>query len=204
MPCVTPAEQLQWARYLLDHGSAATAGVWPRASALLARHALEELLEEFWSLTAPSMVATRNVRAQLIALRGYAPVSASASPTSAGYAGVCRGCPHHPYELPCTRPALDWLSPAVRRVAATAGGGAGAARAPLIALRGYAPVSASASPISAAYAGLCRGCHHHPYELPPTRAELDWLIATVERFAATVGDATAASAAPPKPPAKRR
>jgi hypothetical protein len=131
---MTPAEQLQWARSLLDHGGAATAGVWPRASALLARHALEELLEEFWSLTAPSMVATRNVRAQLIALRGYA------------------------------------------------------------------PVSASASPISAAYAGLCRGCHHHPYELPPTRAELDWLIATVEQFAGTVGEATAAST----PPAKRR
>jgi hypothetical protein len=135
---MTPAEQLQWARHLLDHGGAATAGVWPRASALLARHALEELLEEFWSLTAPSLVATRNVRAQLIALRGYA------------------------------------------------------------------PVSAAASPISAAYAGLCRGCHHHPYELPPTRAELDWLIATVEQFVGTVGEATAASAAPPKPPAKRR
>jgi hypothetical protein len=135
---MTAAEQLQWARYLLDHGSAATAGVWPRASALLARHALEQLLEEFWSPIAPSLVATRNVRAQLIALRGYA------------------------------------------------------------------PVTASASPVSAAYAGLCRGCHHHPYELPPTRAELDWLIRTVERFAGTVGEATASSVPPPKPPAKRR
>jgi hypothetical protein len=135
---MTASEQLQWARYLLDHGSAATAGVWPRASALLARHALEQLLEEYWSLAAPSLVATRNVRAQLIALRGYA------------------------------------------------------------------PVSASASPVSAAYAGLCRGCHHHPYELPPTRAELDWLIGTVEQFAVTVVEATAVSATPPKPPAKRR
>ena len=139
---MTASEQLQWARYLLDHGSAATAGVWPRASALLARHALEQLLEEFWSPIAPSLVATRNVRAQLIALRGYA------------------------------------------------------------------PVSASASPVSAAYAGLCRGCHHHPYELPPTRAELDWLIATVERFAGTVEDAAAAPAAAAKPadkpPARRR
>ena len=100
---MTPAEQLQWARYLLDHGDAATAGVWPRASALLARHALEQLLEDFWSPIAPSLVATRNVRAQLIALRGYQPVRDAASPVSAAYAGLCRGCHHHPYELPPSR-----------------------------------------------------------------------------------------------------
>jgi hypothetical protein len=118
---MTPAEQLQWARHLLDHGGAATAGVWPRASALLARHALEQLLEEFWSPIAPSLVATRNVRAQLIALRGYAPVSASASPVSAAYAGLCRGCHHHPYELPPTRAELDWLIGTVERFAGTVG-----------------------------------------------------------------------------------
>ena len=116
---MTPAEQLRWARYLLDHGNAETAGVWPRASALLARHALEQLLEDFWSPVAPSLVATRNVRAQLIALRGYAPVRESASPVSAAYAGLCRGCHHHPYELAPTRSELDWLIATVEEFAGT-------------------------------------------------------------------------------------
>jgi len=116
---MTPGAQLKWARYLLDHGNAETAGVWPRASALLARHALEQLLEDFWSPIAPSLVATRNVRAQLIALRGYPPVRDSASPVSAAWAGLSRGCHHHPYELPPTRAELDWLIATVEQFAET-------------------------------------------------------------------------------------
>ena len=131
---MTPAEQLQWARRLLDRPDAATAGVWPRAASLLARHALEQLLNEFWAVTSPP-VMTANRRAQMIALRGY---------------------------------------PAVQEQVAI---------------------------VRTAYAGLSSGCHHHPYELPPTRAELDGLIALVEQFAAAVAQATTA---PPKPPAKRR
>jgi hypothetical protein len=127
------AEQLQWARRLLDRPDAATAGVWPRAAALLARHALEQLLNEFWAVTSPPVMHA-NRRAQMIALRGY--------PIVREHIGVVR----------------------------------------------------------TAYAGLSSGCHHHPYELPPTRAELDGLIALVEGFAEVVGQATVQ----PKPPAKRR
>ena len=143
---MTVDEQLQWARRMLDHAEAATAGVWPRASALLARHALEELLEEFWAVHAPPL-ARANRRAQMVALRGY--------------------------------PA----------------------------------VADSVARVRVAYAGLSSGCHHHPYELPPTRAELDGLIATVETFATVVaaavstqamGDASVAAAkAPESAPAAR-
>lgn len=127
---MTVDEQLQWARRMLDHAEAATAGIWPRASALLARHALEELLEEFWAVHAPP-VARANRRAQMVSLRGY-PTVADAVPS-----------------------------------------------------------------IRVAYAGLSAGCHHHPYELPPTRAELDGLIAVVEGFAVTV--AKAVQELPPSP-----
>jgi hypothetical protein len=118
---MTPDVQLKWARHLLDHGDAKTAGLWPRASALLARHALEQLLGDFWSLTAPEMAQdrNRNIRAQLIALRGYPPVRDSASPVAAAYAGLCRGCHHHPYELPPTRAELDGLITAVEQFAGT-------------------------------------------------------------------------------------
>jgi hypothetical protein len=112
---------------MLDHAEAATAGVWPRASALLARHALEELLQEFWAVHAPPL-ASANRRAQMVALRGY-PAAAE-----------------------------------------------------------------SVARVRVAYAGLSSGCHHHPYELPPTRAELDGLIASVEAFAAVVAAAVSASA----------
>jgi hypothetical protein len=116
---MTPDVQLQWARHLLDQSDPETAGIWPRASALLARHALEQLLDDFWAMTAPSVAATRNIRAQLIALRGYPPVRDSASPVAAAYAGLCRGCHHHPYELPPTRAELDGLIAAVERFAGT-------------------------------------------------------------------------------------
>jgi hypothetical protein len=130
---MTVDEQLAWARRMLDHADAATVGVWPRASALLARHALEELLEEFWAVHSPPLV-TANRRAQMVALRGYPDVASAV--------------------------------PALR----------------------------------VAYGGLSAACHHHPYELPPTRAELASLIAGVEEFAATV--AKAVSKIPPPPPPK--
>jgi len=136
---MTVAEQLQWARRMLDHAEATTIGVWPRASALLARHALEELLEEFWAVHSPPL-ASANKRAQMVALRGY--------------------------------PAM----------------------------------ADSVAIVRVAYAGLSSGCHHHPYELPPTRAELDGLIAAVEGFAGVVAKAVTTDA-PAKPsavaPAKR-
>ncbi len=97
---MTVAEQLQWARYLLDHAEATTAGVWPRASALLARHALEQLLEGFLGGSSPSL-ASANKRAQLIALRGYPPVADSVAVVR----GLRRAVPRLP--PPSLRAAAD-------------------------------------------------------------------------------------------------
>jgi hypothetical protein len=77
----------------------------------------------------------------------------------------------------------------------------------MLALRAYPAVAGAVSSLRVAYAGLSSGCHHHPYELPPTRAELDGLIAAVERFAVTVAQAVvqpppAAAKAPPREPLK--
>jgi hypothetical protein len=115
---VTVAEQLAWARRMLDHAEAATIGVWPRASALLARHALEELLEEFWAVHSPPLV-TANRRAQMVALRGYPDVASSVASLRVAYAGLSAGCHHHPYELPPTRAELDGLIAAVETFAVT-------------------------------------------------------------------------------------
>ena len=43
---MTPTETLAMAQRLLDRPDAKTAGLWPRAAALLARQALEQGLDE--------------------------------------------------------------------------------------------------------------------------------------------------------------
>ena len=40
--------------------------------------------------------------------------------------------------------------------------------------------------VSYAWAGLSRGCHQHPYELPPTSVELLGWLGTVEELVANV------------------
>jgi hypothetical protein len=40
--------------------------------------------------------------------------------------------------------------------------------------------------VSFAWAALSRGCHQHPYELPPTAAELSALLRTVQEFSEQV------------------
>jgi hypothetical protein len=51
----TPADVLTLARDLLRRPEARTAGYWPRASALLARQALEMALDDFWRSKRPGV-----------------------------------------------------------------------------------------------------------------------------------------------------
>ena len=67
----------------------------------------------------------------------------------------------------------------------------------MVALRGYPAIADQVAIVRVAYAGLSSGCHHHPYELPPTRAELDGLIAAVEGFAGVVAKIVAVNARSP-------
>jgi hypothetical protein len=53
-------------------------------------------------------------------------------------------------------------------------------RAQLLCLPDYLRRSDLAEQIAYAWSGLCRACHHHAYELPPTAAELESWIGTVE------------------------
>lgn len=55
-------------------------------------------------------------------------------------------------------------------------------RAQLACLRTYLPSDALASDVSFAWYALSRATHHHPYELDPTREELESLLATAERL----------------------
>ena len=96
---MTPAETLAMARRLLGRPDARTAGIWPRAAALLARQALEQGLDEFWR---DRGVALDNLgtRPQLICLSAYLPATGVAARASQAWSSLTRACHHQPYELP--------------------------------------------------------------------------------------------------------
>jgi hypothetical protein len=96
---MTPAETLAMAQSLLDRPDARTAGIWPRAAALLARQALEQGLDAYWRGRG---VALHNIgtRPQLICLLAYLPDTDVAARASHAWSCLTRACHHHPYELP--------------------------------------------------------------------------------------------------------
>jgi hypothetical protein len=55
----------------------------------------------------------------------------------------------------------------------------------LICLQAYLPDRDLAARTNEAWSSLTQACHHHPYELPPSRAELNgWLAAVDEALRA--------------------
>jgi hypothetical protein len=99
---------LEYARDLLEFPMAATTALWPRASAFLARQALETSLDEFWTSRAPGLEAC-SAKAQLLCAREYLPESLAHSAYET-WALLSRACHHHPYELAPTAAELrGWI-----------------------------------------------------------------------------------------------
>ena len=96
---MTPVETLTMAQRMLERPEARTAGIWPRAAALLGRQALEQGLDEFWRGRG---IALHNLgtRPQLICLSAYLPDRDVAARASHAWSSLTRACHHHPYELP--------------------------------------------------------------------------------------------------------
>jgi hypothetical protein len=101
------------ARSMLDRADPATAGIWPRATALLARQGLEAALDDLWRVRAPGM-ETCSARAQLLCLSSYLPGDEElAERVSYAWAGLSHACHQHPYELgPTSSELLGWLATA--------------------------------------------------------------------------------------------
>ncbi|HZM50999.1 MAG TPA: hypothetical protein VFE68_10920, partial [Vicinamibacteria bacterium] len=59
---------LQLARDLLSRGDPSTAGLWPRAAALLIRQALEEAVDAYWT-TRQLPLESVSTQTQLVCLR---------------------------------------------------------------------------------------------------------------------------------------
>ena len=107
---MTPEATLAAAQRLLDRKDAKTAGIWPRAAALLARQALEQGIEAYWRKRGVALDRL-STRPQLICLSRYLGDKDLAGRAAHAWSSLTRACHHHPYELAPTAPELgSWLS----------------------------------------------------------------------------------------------
>jgi hypothetical protein len=103
---MTPAELLAAAREIEERPAAATAGVWPRAAALLARQALEAALRELWEAdSATTGLAKCTGRSQLTCLPTYLDAR-TARQIAYVWAALSEACHYHAYELAPTAAEL--------------------------------------------------------------------------------------------------
>lgn len=105
-----PRGLLEAADSLLGREDPATAGLWPRASAILGLEALEATLQRLWKSRGLDLQGC-TMRAQLICLRRYLDDGSLAARSGHAWSALSRACHHHPYELAPTAAELgSWLS----------------------------------------------------------------------------------------------
>ena len=97
------------ARDLIHFDAPRTAGLWPRAAALLARQAIEAAMEDLWQLSAPGLEDT-TAKCQLLCLAHFLGDPNLAGRVHASWHGLSRSCHIQTYELAPTAAELEgWL-----------------------------------------------------------------------------------------------
>lgn len=119
MKDLSTKEILDRASDLLDRPTAETAGLWPRAAAVLARQALERRLNEALGAKLPG-IERANIRVQLLCLMTYFDDTQIAHEVNLAWWGLSNACHHRSYELPPTAPELEALIDVVDRFIRTA------------------------------------------------------------------------------------
>lgn len=106
------------ARDLLERVDPMTAGIWPRATALLTRQTLESALDALWRRRAPGLELC-SVRAQMLCLPSYLHGHEElAERVSYTWTALSRACHQHSYELsPTSSELLAWIGTVEQLVA---------------------------------------------------------------------------------------
>jgi hypothetical protein len=106
-----PRELLEAARQLLTDQDSSYAGVWPRATAMLGRQALESSLAELWRTLAPGLEEA-SFRTQFLCLPDFLGIKdALAGRVSHVWWSLTRVCHYNPYRLsPTVDELTDWLN----------------------------------------------------------------------------------------------
>jgi hypothetical protein len=100
---------LQLARDLLSRADPSTAGLWPRAAALLIRQALEEAVDAYWNARQVPLDSV-STQTQLVCLRMMTPGGTLPAQLHEAWGALSRACHHHPYELAPTAGELaTWI-----------------------------------------------------------------------------------------------
>ncbi len=100
-----PRGLLQSAGGLLARADPATAGLWPRASAILGLQAREATLLRVWARRGLDLEGC-TMRTQLICLRRYLDEGGLAARAGHAWSALSRACHHHPSELAPTAAEL--------------------------------------------------------------------------------------------------
>ncbi len=105
----TPATLLCDARLLCRRPDAGTAGLWPRAAALVARQAIEAALDRYWQARGAPALVDCPMRTQLVCLAEMAGPDI-AGIVAASWASLSGACHVHPYDLaPTAGELLGWM-----------------------------------------------------------------------------------------------
>jgi hypothetical protein len=112
-------EVLQLARDLLSRADPSTAGLWPRAAALLIRQALEESVDAYWT-DRQLPLDSLPTQAQLVCLRMMTTEGKLPAQLHEAWGALSRACHHHPYELAPTAGELATWIDVVEEFAQTA------------------------------------------------------------------------------------
>jgi hypothetical protein len=106
---MTPAELLAAAREIMRRADPITAGLWPRAAALLGRQALEGALEDLWRRKRVDLAGCP-ARIQLLCLPTYLGDAGLAARAAYAWAFLSHACHHRAYDLAPTATELTgWL-----------------------------------------------------------------------------------------------
>jgi hypothetical protein len=94
------------ARDLIKDDDARTAGLWPRAAALLARQGLELAMFRLWQVTAPGLEWT-SMRCQLLCVGDMLNDRELGGRATLTWNALSNACHHRVYELPPTASELN-------------------------------------------------------------------------------------------------
>ena len=94
------------ARDLIRDDDSATAGLWPRAAALLARQGLELAMARLWEVTAPGLERT-STRCQLLCVGDMLNDRELGGRATLTWQSLSSACHHRAYELPPTASELN-------------------------------------------------------------------------------------------------
>ena len=139
---MTPDDLLAAARALMQRPDAPTAGIWPRAAALLARQAIETAMAELWAAQRQAAdLSGTSMRSQLLCLTAYLD-RGTASRAAYLLAALSEACHYHSYELAPTAAELTgWLDETAQLVTLIqeSGGPSAITETPLGRERGRSP-----------------------------------------------------------------